>query len=229
MVITKIAFVLRLVDDFSGKVILRKRFQFRKDGNLLKPIQKEEGLYVFLEPMNDIEQIEIEGFDYHSCVVEVDKAKLDKKNPVLNVRLYGRRGGSFSYAHSLLEGRLEEGETVFPALVCVPRRTGTGLSLKEIRKADGKQHLIAYGFTKEILQGKTFGLSSGDSMEVFIITERIGMNEYAIEGNITREYPDKTPIQRVYCSVTNKDGNYAIPVPDGEAEQACGVIVIKQY
>ena len=49
MIQIRIAFVLRLVDDFTGACIKRKSFRFWTDEKILHPVQKEEGLYVFLE------------------------------------------------------------------------------------------------------------------------------------------------------------------------------------
>ena len=226
MITIKIAFVLRLVDDFSGKTIVNKKFVFRKEGRLVKPIQKEEGLYVFLEPMNDVEQIEIEGPEYHTCVIEVTKAKLDKKCPILNVRLYGKKGGKFSYTYSLVEGTLKREKEICQTQVCVKKESGIGISFKEIKIIEGRQHLVAYGFTKENILGKTFGLSSGNKMEVFVITDKIGINEYVIEGELTGKYPDRAPVQRIYRSVTDANGRYAIPVPEGELEQLSDVIML---
>lgn len=225
MITTKVAFVLQLTDDFSGKVISRKKFMFQKNGQLLKPVEKEEGLYVFLEPMGDTEWILITGADYYPYMVKVEKETLDRQNPILNVRMYGRPGGSFPYRCSLLEGKAEGKD--LPVEVCGKKKKSTGISLKEIRTVDGEQHLIVHGFTKEQLIGKTFAMSSKKDTEVFVITEKVGMNEYKIEGALTGKYPDKTPIDRVYRSVTDENGNYAIPVEVGEQEQISEVIILQ--
>lgn len=224
MVALKVAFVLRLMDDFSGKIILQKKVLFRRDGHILKPICKGEGLYVFLEPVGESVSIQIEGAEYHTCVVEVEKAKLDKKNPVFDVRLYGRRGEGKSLLCDFLEGRLQSGKENFPARVCVPKNTGTGLFYKGIKNVEGKHHLMVSGFTREQLQGKTFCLNGDDGMEVFVLGERIGLNEYEIDRKLEKQYPEKTPVRRVYCSVTDEKGCYAIPVDRGKMEDLGNVM-----
>ena len=42
---TRVAFVLKLLDDYSGKVIRKEAFLFYADGELLHPIVKDEGMY----------------------------------------------------------------------------------------------------------------------------------------------------------------------------------------
>ena len=57
----KVAFVLRLFDDYSGNVIQREVFQFLNDQNLIKPIVKDEGMFVFLEPLPEVLTLKIVG------------------------------------------------------------------------------------------------------------------------------------------------------------------------
>ena len=96
MIQIRIAFVLRLVDDFTGACIKRKSFRFWTDEKILHPVQKEEGLYVFLEPLEHPARITIEGTDYYPCTVEVDKHILDPEEPIADIRLYGRSGKVYS-------------------------------------------------------------------------------------------------------------------------------------
>ena len=96
MIQIRIAFVLRLVDDFTGVCIKRKSFRFWTDEKILHPVQKEEGLYVFLEPLEHPARITIEGTDYYPCTVEVDKHILDPEEPIADIRLYGRSGKVYS-------------------------------------------------------------------------------------------------------------------------------------
>ena len=226
MIGTKAAFALRLVDDYSGRVITGKHFLFRKEGQTLKPVRKEEGLYVFLEPMNETERIEISGADYFPCAAVVEKEKLKRTGLVMNVRLYGRPGGNFPYRRGLEEGTLPEEWSPFPVQVCVRRRRKTGLSVKEIRKEKGEQHLVVHGFTREQLTGKTFAVSAKKRTEVFVIAQKLGMNEYRIEGEITGKYPDQTPIERAYRSVTDAGGSYWIPVEPEEMGDLTEIAVL---
>ena len=222
----KAAFVLRMVDDFSGKAVSGNQFSFRKEGRLLKPVRKPEGLWVFLEPMDETEDIWIGGPNYFPRTVRVEKAALAADGLIQDVRLYGRPEGSFPYRRALAEGRLEESQGPFPAEVCAKRGKKTGLTVKDFRVEKDRQYLTVHGFTREQIAGKTFSVSSRKGTEVFVILQRTGMNEYLIQGKLTGNYPDRTPVERAYRSVTDERGVYWIPVEPGEENQLSEVTVL---
>ena len=226
MITAKAAFVLRMVDDFTGIPIQKKNFWFRINGQIVHPLEKEEGLYVFLEPVEPKESIEIVGVDYYPRYQVVEKEKLSPRNPVVDVRMYIRADRAWQLECDLITGQIKKKNTVFPAEVCTLR--SLGLSLKEIRSMeDGEKHLILQGFTKEKLIGKSVALQSKKETEVFVITEKIGMNEYRIAGSPAGNYPKDTPLLRAYCSITDESGNYAIPIETGEQEKISEVIILQ--
>ena len=51
MIRHKLSFALRLIDDFTGKIVGKTSCIFQMDGRLISTIYKEEGLYLFMEPM----------------------------------------------------------------------------------------------------------------------------------------------------------------------------------
>lgn len=82
MIRMKIAFALRLVDDYSGKDIRKNSFLFFIGERVVHPIEKENGLYIFLEPQEAVTRIHLEGPDYHACTVQVEKKLLSQEEPV---------------------------------------------------------------------------------------------------------------------------------------------------
>ena len=50
MIQMRMAFALRLVDDFTGQCIRKKGFLFSVEGRVIHPVEKDEGLYLFMEP-----------------------------------------------------------------------------------------------------------------------------------------------------------------------------------
>ena len=210
MVRTKVAFVLRMVDDFSGNVVLGKNFRFFSKDRAISSIQKPEGLYVFLEPVNEKEEIRITHMEFHDKKILVEKSQLDSKEPILDVRMYGKKTGHFSKERDIVEGCLPYGIRNFPVQVCVKRQRPTGLLFKEIKKVGEQFHLMVYGFAKEYLIGKTFAISNQEEVETFVIQEKISMNTYRISGSFQKQYKEKIPIERVYCSVTDENGKYGI-------------------
>ena len=77
MIRHKLSFALRLVDDFTGRKLPRTACIFKVDGRLITTTYKEEGFFLFMEPMEDPVTIQIEASDYFSKEVTVDQKKLN--------------------------------------------------------------------------------------------------------------------------------------------------------
>ena len=223
---TKVAFVLRLLDDYSGKVIQKEAFLFYKDETLLHPVVKDEGLYVFLQPHPDISELKIVSSSYFEQIVTIDQTKLDPQNPVLDIRLFIKCGKPHPYSCEWYTGSLKDKKHSYPAVVCAKRAKPTGLSLKSVREENSRKYLTFSGFTQENLVEKTFMLGEKSKADVFIIKEKCGINEYCVEGNFTRKHDAGEKLHRTYRSVTDEKGGFAIPVESREEEFISEVIVL---
>ena len=106
MIRMKIAFVLRMINDFSGEWIKDKGFAFYNGSRRILPVEKEDGLYVFLEPQEISTRIFIDSVNYHPCSVVINKKDLDPEEPVVEVRLYEKAGMRFSSGIGLLTGKV---------------------------------------------------------------------------------------------------------------------------
>ena len=230
MIQIRMAFALRLVDDFTGQCIRKKGFLFSVEGRVVHPVEKDEGLYLFMEPQEPVTRVQIESTDYHSCSVLIEKKQLNPEEPIADVRLYGKPGRGTGLSCEFLTGRLEAKETIFPAEVYAVRTRPTGLVFREYRKGPDGEWIFFQGFTKENLIGKPFMAGSGKEAARFIPMEKRGINEYRIEPLET--FPAKleegAPVTRIYRSVTDEAGAYAIPVDPGE-EQLIKEVMILQH
>lgn len=230
MIQMKIAFVLRLVDDFSGQCIQKKKFIFSIGNRVVHPVEKPEGLYVFLEPLDSDTRIWIEGSDYYPCSVLVQKQKLSKEEPVAEIRLYGKIGKSFPYSCEFLTGMLANMQSHVPTEVYARRVRPTGLVFKEYKEIEGQHWIWFQGFTKEKLLGKPYVLGEEKEAVPFILMEKRGINEYRIEleGTFPMQIEKGACLHRIYRSVTDEKGTYAIPVDSGE-EQKIEEVMVLQY
>ena len=228
MIQMRMAFALRLVDDFTGQCIRKKGFLFSVEGRVIHPVEKDEGLYLFMEPQESVTRVRIESTDYHSCSVLIEKKQLNPDEPVADVRLYGKPGRGHPYPHEYLTGKIESGRTAFPAEVYVARTRPTGLIFREYRKGPDGEWIFFQGFTKENLIGKPFMAGSGSETARFIPMEKRGINEYRIEpvGTFPAKLKEGAPITRIYRSVTDGAGAYAIPVDPGEEQLIEEVMVL---
>ncbi|MDO4261626.1 MAG: hypothetical protein Q4C82_06070 [Eubacteriales bacterium] len=217
MIRFKIAFVLRLVDDFSGACIRSSRFRFSVGERIVHPVEKAEGLYVFLEPQQEETRVYIEGSGYHSCSILVKKSLLDPEEPVADVRMYAQAGGGLPGCEYLC-GTLAPPGGGLPAQVYARRTRPTGLTFREYRP-DGESCILYFqGFTKENLLNRPYELGEGDDRTILVLTEKRGIGEYRaeLEGKPPDGVRAGEPLVRIYRSVTDRFGAYAIPVECGE-------------
>ena len=217
MIRMKIAFALRLVDDFSGKGIAGEKFLFTEGSRVVHPVEKAEGLFIFLEPQEREVRVGIESAGYHACSVTVKKELLDPEEPVADVRMYGRPGKEYSRSVEWLTGAAE-GRGPYPAEVYARKSSPTGLTFREYRNIEGGHWVWFQGFTKEKLTGRTYVLGEGKDESVFVLAEKRGINEYRIEpaGQPPARIKAGEPLIRIYRSVTDRSGAYSIPVDAGE-------------
>ena len=217
MIRMKIAFVLRLINDFSGNCIKEKGFTFVINDRVVHPVVKEEGLYVFLEPMEKSTKVIIEHPMYHSCSVRIDKTVLDPLEPIAEVRLYEKAGKKISRAVGIYSG-VYKGEITAPTEVYAKKSSPLGLIVREYRNIEGEDWFFFSGFTKEGILGKTWLLDDSKNPVILVLQDKRGINEYRAE--VICGEPEKirsgTPINRIYRSVTDRFGGYAIPVDSGE-------------
>lgn len=214
----RIAFVLRMIDDFTGEPVRDCRFLFTSRGRVLRSIRKEEGMYVFLESMEDTVCLEAECTEYYRKEILIRKNTLDPSCPVADIRLYGRTDRYRSGCYELFTGRLPDRTEGFPAEVLAERIRPVGLKFVEDQQEDGKHRLSFKGFTREDLTGKPYILSGMKKMIPFVLTEKRGINEYLadLQGEELKEVRPGASLVRVYRSISDTSGAYAVPVEKGE-------------
>lgn len=219
MIRHKLSFALRLIDDFTGKKLGKSTCTFTVDGRLVSAIYKEEGFYLFLEPMEHPCYMQIEVNDYFPGMVLINQKDLDPSYPVVEVRLYHKPGGQFPYRCSLCCGRIEPPKAGEPFMVYGVSGADSGYALKAVREADNGTILELSGYHKEKLAGRVFGLGSGKDLEVFVILEKGGINDYLISGKLKKSHKKGDKLLRVYRTYADGDGNYVLPVAEGCEDQ----------
>lgn len=214
----KLSFALRLIDDFTGRKLSKVACIFKLDGRLISSIYKEEGFYLFLEPMERPCTMQIEAENYFPGVVLIDQKDLDPSYPVVEVRLYHKPGGQFPYRCSLCCGRIEPPNPGEPFMVYGINDKDSGYTLKAVRDVGENTMIELAGYNKEKLSGRVFGLGSGKNLEVFVILEKGGINDYLIAGKLKKPHKKGEKLLRVYRTYTDSEGNYVLPVEEGSED-----------
>lgn len=219
MIRYKISFALRLIDDFTGRKIGKTGCSFYMDGRFISTIYKEEGLYLFLEPIECPCTLQIEVQDYFPGTVLIDQRALDPAYPVVDVRLYHKPGGKFPYRCSLCCGRVKPPKTRKAFMVYGISSVDSGYTLKAVKDMDAVTMIELTGYSKEKLPGRVFGLGNGKDLEVFVITEKTGINDYLISGKLKKKHQKGDKLLRIYRTYADGDGNYVLPVAEGTEDQ----------
>ncbi len=214
----RVAFVLRMVDDLTGRPVRGSRFFFTSGGRILRAVRKEEGMYVFLEPQEDAVRLLAEGAGYHRREILVRKNTLDPTDPVVHVRMYGKPDQYRSGGYELLTGRLPDEEGRGPAEILAERLRPVGLTFLKGQQEGGKSLLSFRGFTREDLAGRPYILGGMKEPVPFVLEERRGINVYLADlpRETLQNAQSGAPLIRVYRSVTDAGGAYAMPVEKGE-------------
>lgn len=219
MIKIRVAFVLRLLDDFTGKALTGNGSSFTGNGIELHPVKKTDGMFVFTGDFPDESYVTIDVPGFHRMNVRVVQSQLDPAEPILNVRMFGKAGGDFEYKYDLVCGKLKKTKgQVFPACVYTVSKKNLSLSFKSYREEDGKKIITFQGYSIKPLIGFCFMLGEGKNASLFSVSEKIGGNEYVIcpVADAPVQIKQGTQLKRIYRSVTDKDGGYAIPVNPGE-------------
>lgn len=218
MISMRIAFVLQLLDEFTGKSLTNAGVVFYEGDRVVSPVKKPDGMYVFLDEFDTECTISIVCAGFHDKVLTIDRNTLDKVNPIIVVRLFGKPGGAFSYRYGLSTGTIKkEKGLAFPAEVYAVRKKPFNLFFKSYREEEGKHILVLQGFCLEPLIGLAFRMGEGKEASEFIVKEKVGSNEYCIcpIGNKSVQIKQGSPLFRIYRSVTDEKGNYSIPIDEG--------------
>lgn len=219
MIRHKLSFALRLIDDFTGKIVGKTSCIFQMDGRLISTIYKEEGLYLFMEPMECPCVLRIEAKDYFPGEVLINQRELDPAYPVVDVRLYHKPGGKFPYRCSLCCGKITPPKPGTPFMVYGISSVDSGYMLKSVKDIESMTVLELAGYHKEKLPGRVFGLGEGKDLEVFVITEKSGVNDYLISERLCKVHNKGDKLFRVYRTYADGEGNYVLPVAEGTEEQ----------
>ena len=162
----------------------------------------------------------IESAGYYPKETLIRRDLLNLSEPVVNIRLYSRPNLQGAAAGcEWLTGRLGEEQGPFPAEVTAERIRPVGLQFSKYEQAEGEHRLFFRGFTKEQLIGRPYLLKDMVPPVPFVLTERRGINEYVAElpKGSTWKADEGASLLRIYRSISDPSGAYAIPVESGEA------------
>ncbi len=221
MLKTKVSFVLKLIDDFNGKAIQGVILGFFQDDIRLKPVVKREGYYVFLN-VDTTKEVMIKSSHYKARIVRSEMLICENPDFVTVVRLYRNKEGNFTDCEWV------EGNSKKNILVYKTSMKSTGLTYKKEQQTDDDKTIILSGYTPQNLSGKCYIIGKGVSKEIFTIIARNEDGSYQLSSPLKKTFKQEEPIYRLYFGLTDKNGDYAIPIDIPIEEQTSKVECFKE-
>jgi len=213
---TTVSFALLLLDDYDGKQIYDTNYIFYINSKQIMPMKKPEGIYIFLCLEGKVFDLKIEGGKYLSLNISIDTSELNPLNPLVFARMH-RNGRAFYDKNSaLIIGSIQEKVKSLPIQVYAVEVDGISLKLSYFSQEDNKNIIKISGYTIQNLDNLNFMIGSGKNKELFVVKSKISPNSFEIDRKLNNLHKSGEEIKRVYSSVTNKVGEFCIPVEVGQ-------------
>lgn len=224
----RLGLAIRLLDTTTGIPVRSAAATLRKDGEIIRPLAKGDGMIVFLEgneARTDFELgIEITGFEPKTVMVKF--SELDKTLPQLDINLLPGDGYQSRFPCHRLDGELSgitEVDTV---------RANDSPCL--IREWDARKKLLTIFNPHRLNLDRTlYALVDPDRevYKVFSIVKRISDQVFKIDRPLEMEFKNYFPICPVILGAVGPGDNYLLRVPDDSSHpkwivrKVCGEVV----
>ncbi len=224
MVKIEISFVLRLVDDFSGKNITGSVLGFYVRGKRLNTVRKPEGHYVFTG-CEKSEDILIETTHYKSRVLPYEFIENGGDAPIIIVRLY-RKPGAYFLDCDWINGTGPPGKLTYALSGEV-----AGLSLTGFKTEDKKMRLYLGGYSTEKLIGNCYAVGDKDKRYIFYIIGRDPGGGYLISSPDLKSLQSQRSgqrITRVFSDISDINGKFTIAVDECKEDMAKNALTLER-
>lgn len=209
------SFTVMVIDDFQNKIIGGNDFSLLMDGNKPTAIEKDRR-QIFTVPHPGVHNLSIEGRNYQKQNMEIDPdEEKTAGGGVLKVRLQPNRSYPLGEKARVLTGAAAPDRELH--FMFINQKESYRLE-KDYRR---KETVIAIGRqTGGLLDGALFGLQKADgAIEEFWIEGESGTakGQYRMRYALKNDYESgKCILRRIYPVITDRDGNFFLPVPAAE-------------
>ena len=204
---------LRLINAVTGKVINERRVMIKTQSPGVKPIQRGEGLYLFLNIDGEVIDLDIDVYGYDRRKVNIILENKQGQMPIKEVYLLPLENPIRDDVLTLrgnLEG-IEEIEAVsLTDTNCCTKEFDTRKKIITVlNQRNIRFHHIHYGL---INREKT-------AYEHFELEKEISLQEMKCKKRLEKEVGINQPIVRVIFGQVNGKGDYVLKVPNDEVAQ----------
>ncbi len=201
--------LIRLIDTTTGAVVEEKNVRFFRDGEIVRPIRRGSGNYVFLNTGREDGVLEVHVYGYEPCDMTICYESLDPQMPIQEVFLIPSentiRGQPVLTLSGVLSGLVSiQAVSLFATCGCI-----SGFE-------ERKRILKLFGTHGSGLDGIYYGLIhlEEQTYEPFTIVKEISKDAIQIESPLKEPFAVNAPISRVIFGSVGEGGRYCIRVRD---------------
>ena len=214
MITATLSLAVRLIDTTTGKELSENNITFSRDGNILRPIKKGDGVYVFVNIGREDFLMQIKAYGYDDMDVKVTYEQLDPRLPMIDVFLMpsekNRVGGSVLEIHGTLSN-LEFIEAInLNRPLCLfhsmqVKRDGTRMNLLPLNAGGGvRLDSITYALISE----------TKERYDCFRILDQDKPLSVVLESPAAGDHKLNDGIFRIIYGRAGPDGRFSLKVRD---------------
>ena len=201
--------VIRLIDTTNGYEVEEGDVRFWKNKEVVRPISRGSGNYIFLNGEREDCELEIKVYGYDKSAVSIRYEELDKLIPTKEVYLIPSENTQRGQPVITFSGTLPGLESI----QAVSLRS-TGLSINSFDER--RRVMTLFKAYRMNLDDIHYGLIHMDSksFEPFVVLEELSEVSVKVKEPLQESFSTNSPIGRIIFGYVGKEGNYCIRVRD---------------
>ncbi len=201
--------LIRLLDTTTGAVVEERNVRFFKQSEVVRPLSRGSGNYVFLNSPREDFELDIFVYGYDPCKISIQYEKLDAQMPIQEVFLIPSENMLKGQPVRTLCGRL-------PGLASI-QAVNMYATCGCVSSFDERRRILKLFGTHGLgMDGIYYGLIhlERESYEPFTIVKEIAKDAVKIEHPFKEPFSVNAPISRVIFGTVTNEGDYCIRVRD---------------
>lgn len=205
----RLSLLLRMIDTTNGAEIEERNVRILRDGQVMHPISKGNGIYVFLNMEREDCDLDIQIFGYDACHVSIRYENLDSQMPIKEVFLIPSENTRKGQPVITFSGNLPGMESIQAVKLgttscCISEFDERRRIIKLFRAYRSGMNDIYYGL---IHPGR-------QTYEPFTIEKTISDTSVKISQPLKMPFSVNSPISRIIFGRVTEKGGYCLRVRD---------------
>lgn len=201
--------VFQLIDDFTGKILKGKDYEFHIEPSDGKLVRKDEGYFVWLGKACEVLRVTIEHPMYKVHQETINCSQLNKRSPIVTIRLLP----NVVYEAKVNNKVVGQIEIPYKEVFLIPKLQK---SLLKYGGSEGERRIQIHRLMPMYLERFNFIILDDleSPLEVFEIEEYIMPHTFKINKSLQKQYKTNAEVIRIYRTLSDEMGKYIILLDD---------------